>query len=106
MKDAAPALVLRQRRDAQALRDPAGAGHVRLDYTDLAPLDQPVEVGQGRLLLAGGEQHIDRVGELGIARVVVRWERLLDPVRAALAHAPGALDRIRVLAPAETAVDH
>ena len=69
-------------------------------------VDQPLEVGQRRLLLAAGDRRVDGGGQRGILAVVVGPERLLDPERAVLLHAPHAVDRLARALPADADVDH
>ena len=87
----------RARARARAIRsqlgDPAAARHVRLDEVDVAALDQLAEAPHRRVLLAGGDADVDRVGELGVRLVLVRLERLLEPVDAELLELARDADR-------------
>ena len=69
-------------------------------------LDQLAEAPAGRVLLAGRDRQVDRVRELGVGLVLVRLERLLEPVDAELLELAGDADRRgRVGAVAEAGVD-
>ena len=70
--------------DAQHLGDAAAARDVGLDEVDVAALDQLAEAPERRVLLAGGDADVDRVGELGVGLVLVGQERLLEPEDAEL----------------------
>ena len=101
------AVLLRERRDPDHLGDPAAPGDVGLDQVDVPALDQLPEAPAGRVLLAGRDREIDRVCELGVGLVLVRLERLLEPVDAELLELARDADRRRrVRDVAEPGVDH
>ena len=60
----------------------------------MAALDQLAEAPERRVLLAGGDADLDRVGELGVRLVLVRLERLLEPEDAELLEPAGDADRL------------
>ena len=73
----------------------------------MAALDQLAEAPAGRVLLAGRDREVDRVGELGVGLVLVRLERLLEPVDAELLELARDADRRRGVGDvAEPGVDH
>ena len=73
----------------------------------MAALDQLAEAPAGRVLLAGGDRQVDCVRELGVGLVLVRLERLLEPVDAELLELARDADRGgRVGDVAEPGVDH
>ena len=77
-------MLLGERRDPQHLGDAAAAGDVGLDHVDVAAFDQLAEAPAGRVLLARRDREVDSVRELGVGLVLVRLERLLEPVDAEL----------------------
>ena len=96
----------RERRDPQHLGDPAAPRDVGLDQVDVAALDQLAEAPAGRVLLAGRDRDVDRVRQLGVGLVLVRLERLLEPVDAELLELARDADRdVRVGDVAEPGVD-
>src|SRR5215472_8900912 len=82
MEHAAPAAPAGVVGDAQAFGDAARPGHVRLHDLHMPRLDQPLEIGQRRLLRAAGDRRRDGGGECGIFGIVVGPEGLLNPVGA------------------------
>ena len=56
-------------------------------------VDQLAEAPPRRVLLAGRDADVDGVGELGVRLVLVRLERLLEPVDAELLELARDLDR-------------
>ena len=98
---------MRELGDPERLRDAAAARHVGLHEVDVGAVDQLAEAPPRRVLLAGGDADVDRVGELGVRLVLVRLERLLHPVDPDLLELAGDLDRrLRVRDVAEPGVDH
>ena len=88
-------------RDGEA----SAAGEVRLQEADVAVLDEAAERADGRVRLAGGDAGRDRVGEAPVALVVVRRERLLEPVETGVLDVPKELRRL-LHGVGLTAIDH
>ena len=106
MRHGLDAALARELRDSQQLGDAAAARDVGLDEVDVAALDQLAEAPERRVLLAGGDADVDRVGELGVGLVLVGLERLLEPEDAELLELARDADRrLRVVAVAEAGVD-
>src|SRR5581483_12190661 len=61
-------------------RETTTTGHVRLQDVEVRLLDKPAEGCDARVGLAGRDPDRRRVGEPAVAVVVVRVERLLEPV--------------------------
>ena len=83
------------RRDLAGFGDAADPGQVRLEDIDALAGDQLAEAVAGRFVLAGGEALPGAGGfDPGVAVVVVRWERLLDPADPVGAERLGQGDRV------------
>ena len=106
MRDGLDAVLARELGDPEHLGDAAAARDVGLDEVDVAALDQLAEAPERRVLLAGRDADVDRVGELGVGLVLVGQERLLEPEDAELLERARDADRrLRVVAVAEAGVD-
>ena len=97
--------VLGEDREPAELRDPADARGVGLDDVAGAQLDEPLVLGDGGEHLAGGDGRGDLADELGVARVVVGVQRLLDPHEVELLHGPAHAHGGRTV-PLLVGVDH
>ena len=94
MRHRLDAALARKLRDAQQLGDAAAARHVGLHEVDVPALDQLAEAPERRVLLAGRDADVDRVGELGVRLVLVGLERLLEPEDADLLELARDADRL------------
>ena len=72
----------------------------------LAALHQLRETPARGVLLATGDARLDGVGELAVARDVVRPERFFHPVRSILLEAPHLPDGVVGVRPAEPDIEH
>ena len=86
--------------------DAAAPGEVGLQNVCATPLDEVVETEMGVFVFAAGNvQPRQALAQLGVAVIVIREQRLFQPIDVVFTQAFGHGDRIRHV-PAHPSVDH